>query len=142
MDAQSVRAFVAYGNQVLGATHAQAVPAEIQQRFRWYLEQWNETASQEAEVRWSHELSPDDLKYLLHAFHRLTVDVQEAAQRSEVPAFPDAASAFYRMLVRALLDAVAVESNGCAAWAADLGTFWPGVEQADRWPEPVAVSAR
>lgn len=142
VDASSAHAFVDYGWLVLNAPPGRALSGDVQQEFRRYLEQWARSARPGSAVRWSHETTCDEAKYLLHAFHRLVTDVEVRLLRKELPPFPAQAEEFYRALVRALLEAVAAESATCATWADDLGRFWPGIDPLERWTHPAASGSR
>lgn len=142
VDASSAQAFVDYGWQVLDAPPGRALSGDVQKEFRRYLAQWQGTAESGDPVRWSYDTTCDEVKYLLHAFHRLATEVETHLIRRELPPFPEQAAEFYRRLVRALLQAVAAESTMCATWAADLGSFWPGIDPVERWTRPVASGSR
>lgn len=131
---------MAYGRYVLDASPGLALAWDIRDLFAWYLDQWS-AATRDAEiVQWSQDLTCDEVKYLLHGFHRLVLDVEATVARHELQPCPAQALAFYRALVRALLDAVATDSDACAAWAEELGSFWPGVDAVERWAPPAVRS--
>lgn len=146
VDASSALAFVDYGWRVLDAAPGRELSGDVQQEFRRYLAQWTSAAQRGSDVRgaairWSYETTCDEVKYLLHAFHRLASDVEAQLPGGELPPFPAQAVQFYRALVRALLGAVATEAT-CATWAADLGSFWPGIDPLERWTHQAASGSR
>jgi hypothetical protein len=128
---------VAYAAFVLGAPPGSELPADARHQFEEYLAQWSRPPEPGGPHRWTYEISCDEAKYLLHTLHRVVVAAEASIIRNELPAFPRQAVSFYRCLVRALLDAVASDSPACAAWAEDLGRFWPGFE-----PSPQLLSAQ
>lgn len=138
VDAPSGRAFVAYGRYVLEAPPGQALAWDVRSLFVWYLDQWSAAARSGDVMHWSQEIACDEVQYLLHAFHRLALEVEACVVDGRLHPYPTEAAAFYHVLVRAMLEAVATESEACAAWAEDLGSFWPGIDPVERWPHPAA----
>ena len=81
-----------------------------------------------AEVVWEHELDPEQVRYLAHAFHRIAVGLAAEAERRGFPIAPPEGDEFYQCLVLALLDALERDSEPMREFAVELRTTWPGLK--------------
>lgn len=131
VDSGSVRHFADYGQKVLDAPLGRALPEDVREAFVWQLTTWLSDAPSSGDVRWSFDAPCDEIKYFLHAFHRVAVEVESGLTGAGLPPFPRQAVPFYRTLVNALLETVAGEAS-CATWAEDLARFWPGLGPVER----------
>ena len=108
-----------------------SLSAEAVDELRHYLEQWKpETRSVDGDFRWRGEIDPDQLEYLVHAFFRLDALRTDAVEQGERSAAPDQGRDFYRVLVRALLHALEMDSPCRAAFADQLRSSWPIADEA------------
>ena len=128
----SVTLWVAYARTVLGQATVRpgehAVPDELIEGFEAYLDEWELAAAGGSEVVWEHDLDPEHVRYLAHAFHRIAVGLAAEAERRGYPISPPEGDEFYQALVSALLDALERDSEPMREFAADLRTTWPGLK--------------
>lgn len=128
----SVTLWVAYARTVLGQATVRpgehAVPDELIEGFEAFLDEWDRAADGGAEVVWEHELDPEQVRYLAHAFHRIAVGLAAEAERRGFPIAPPEGDEFYQCLVLALLDALERDSEPMREFAVELRTTWPGLK--------------
>jgi hypothetical protein len=130
LPSESATLWLAYAREVLGARRAhdaETLPDEVRDGFERYLTEWEKAASEDASFRWSTEVDPELVEYLVHAFYRVAVRLSEEAERRGGKLAPPGGDVFYTALVRALLGAIAKENPAAAEFAEHLRAFWPGV---------------
>jgi hypothetical protein len=129
----SVIAWVVYARAVLsgfglrGANVEADLGAEVVQAFRGYLEEWEATAARSSEFKWSADVNPESVQYLVHAFYRVAQRLADAAEQRGTRLMPPEAEAFNTSLVTGLLDSLEAEGEPMAAFAEELRGFWPGL---------------
>jgi hypothetical protein len=128
----SAIAWVAYARAVLtgfglrGAKVEADLGAEVVQAFRGYLEEWEAAAASSREFKWSADVDPEAVQYLVHAFYRVVQRLADAAEQRGTRLMPPEAEAFNTSLVTGLLDSLEAEGEPVAAFAEELRGFWPG----------------
>jgi hypothetical protein len=128
----SAIAWVGYARAVLsgfglrGANVEDDVGAEVVQAFRVYLAEWEATAASSSEFKWSADVDPESVQYLVHAFYRVAQRLADAAEQRGTRLMPPEAEAFNISLVTGLLDSLEAEGEPMAAFAEELRGFWPG----------------
>lgn len=128
--AAGARAWIASAREILAgrrADDAEELPAALRQAFAAYLDEW-EDAARGDRFRWEAEVDPEVLEYLVHGFYRVVTHLAEEAGRRGVDQQPREGDAFYRCLVDAVLEALSRSGPGRAAFAEELRSFWPGME--------------
>src|SRR5215831_5291416 len=119
----SAEAWIGYARQVLdGARLAgrkvdAGVSDEVAETFRHFLDEWQSIADRGGDFKWTHDLEPDQVEYLVHAFYRAAQRMSETAQARGRTTMPPDAAPFYSSLVAGLLDALQAESAGTAGFA-------------------------
>ena len=129
LPSESVIAWVDYAAGVLGSGATADLPADVVEGFRWYLLEWRRTAEGGAEFHWEADVSPEVAEYLMLPFFRMAEHLSVVAQRRRRPAAPPESTAFYLLLVQAVLDALEQEGPAQAEFADHLRSFWPGLGQ-------------
>lgn len=100
---------------------------DVVSAFRGYLDAWDEAAARADELRWTGDVDPEQLRYLVHSFHRVAEKLAVAAEERGSRMMRPEAEAFNLALVTALLDALAGAGEPMTAFAEDLRRFWPGL---------------
>lgn len=133
MASESAIAWVAYARAVLsgfglrGAKVEADLGAEVVRAFRSYLEEWEVIAARDREFKWSRDVDPDTVQYLVHAFYRVVQRLALAAEERGTRLMPPEAEAFNVSLVTGLLDSLEAEGQSMASFAEELRGFWPGL---------------
>ncbi len=96
--------------------------------FVAFLDEWDAIASSSDSFLWDTDVDPEQVEFLSLAMHRVASELDEAAQRRGYRLMPDVAEPFYRAVVTGFLDAMAAESPTLAAYAEDLRSAWPGLD--------------
>ncbi|MGE3620293.1 MAG: hypothetical protein AB7L84_07515 [Acidimicrobiia bacterium] len=131
---RSVRAWVGYARTVIEqrrAHDAETLPEEIRREFERYLDAWERAAGRDDPVRWSAEVDPAVVEYLVHGFYRVATRLAEESERPGARRAPVEGRAFYRALVDALLDALVAQGGSVAQFASELRPFWPWLTDDD-----------
>lgn len=124
--AASARAFADYARRVLtGLGPGADVASDAAQAFLGYIEEWEEASLASDVVVWTADADPGAAGDIIYAFFRLAQALTDAAGDSGVRA-PAEAEAFYRALVRGLLEALEGEGERHAELASGLRASWPG----------------
>lgn len=99
--------------------------------LRRHLEQWipRKVATDET-LRWSTDIDPDELEYLVHTFYTLEVRMAPEVRRGKGNGIPDEGRTFHLVLVRALLDTLESVSPSRAAFVDQLRWSWPSAVEA------------
>ncbi|HZQ27907.1 MAG TPA: hypothetical protein VFA94_09420 [Acidimicrobiales bacterium] len=120
----AARAWLTYAKSVL-AERQRSLPVQIVASFVGYLEEWTDAAAQGDVFHWEGKAEPEEVEYLLHAWHKLATQVQEEGGRV---GGPDEGRVFYNAVVVSLLNALRTENASTAELADQLATFWPGLD--------------
>lgn len=137
MPAASVLAWTKYARWVVEDLRDAAedfhllVPADTLDSFERYLDEWEAVARASDPFRWSAEVDPDTVEYLVHAWFILATRLAARAEQRGVALMPAEGEAFYQAVVGALLDALAGEGRAQSQFSAHLRDFWPGLEDED-----------
>lgn len=121
-----VHAWVAYAREVIDALREDPgeVPRRALDRFTSYVDEWSSAARRDDPFRWSGEVSPELLEYLVEALFRTErragSDVVAGRRRS----LPPDAEKFNTLLVRTLLGALAESGREPARWVEQLRHEW------------------
>lgn len=106
-------------------------PGEVLTHLLPYLEQWATRNGATGEtLRWTGDIDPDELEYLVHAFHRLDGCLSPPLRRGQDDALTDEGRLFYLVLLHALLHALESESPSRAAFVDQLRSSWPSAAEA------------
>lgn len=125
IEASSARAWLGYAQEVLARLRAEAVvPEDVAVRFEEFLDAWTEAAADDP-FRWSAAIDADLVEYLLNAFHRVAVRLEDEARARGSRLMPEAAAPFYRMLVTQLLDELEKDDPTRSEFVEHLRNFWP-----------------
>jgi hypothetical protein len=138
----SALAWVAYARGVLESSQADDLPANVRNEFKTFLSGVERRAHTCVEMRWSTHTSHEELTFVVHAFHRLAVQLNSSDERRRATRMPQAARPFYRVLVRGVLGALASECTASASFAEQLASFWPGVDAAESLMPATALAGR
>ncbi|HEX6235760.1 MAG TPA: hypothetical protein VFZ68_01120 [Acidimicrobiales bacterium] len=138
----SALAWVAYAREVLATPQSNVVPSSVRGEFTSFLSGVEHRARSCSEMRWSTDTSHEELSFVVHAFHRLTMELNSSEQCRRATRMPEAARPFYRVLVRGLLGALASECTASASFAEELASFWPGVDPAESLMPATALVGR
>jgi hypothetical protein len=103
------------------------VSEDIQSAFATYLDEWSAVAARDEVFKWSVEVDPELVEYLVHGFYRLAAVLADEAERRGGRISPPEGDVFYGALVNGLLDALGEGSPANAEFASHLRAFWPGV---------------
>jgi hypothetical protein len=126
--------WVEWAEAVLEELRADAAGSDglpVLAHFEFYLRNWRRMACDgTADFRWEAEVDPDSLEFFTHALYNLDRRLAAEVERGEREAGPVEAHAFNLVLVRGLLDALAGESPGRAAFADQLRWSWPSAIEA------------
>ena len=139
LPAQSARAWLAYATGVLDevdrgggriGNRTVTVTPDVLEAFRTYVGAWT-VAAEDEPFRWAGDADPEVVEYLLHAWFKLAAALAERTARKGGTGQPEEGRHFYQALVVGLLDALAAEGHEpTAAFAEELRSFWPGLDQA------------
>lgn len=129
LPSESVIAWVDYAAGVLGSGATDELAPDVVEGFRWYLLEWRHVAERGAEFHWEADVSPDVAEYLMLPFFRTAERLSAIAAQRRRRAAPPESTAFYVLLVQAVLDALAQEGPAQAEFADHLRSFWPGLGQ-------------
>jgi hypothetical protein len=131
---ESAIAWISYARAVLSGfglrgvkVEAEAGP-EVVAAFRGYLDEWEQTAAEDAVFKWTTDLDAEHVQYLVHAFHRVVQRLAEATELRGTALMPPEAVQFDTSLVVGLLDSLAAAGEPMKAFAEELRAFWPGAE--------------
>jgi hypothetical protein len=130
---ESAIAWVHYARAVLasfglrGSKVQVALSADVVQAFLGYLDEWEATATSDREFKWSRDIDPDTVQYLVHAFYRVAQRLAVAAEERGTTVMPPEAKVFNVSLVTGLLDSLEAEGEPMVAFAEELRGFWPGL---------------
>jgi hypothetical protein len=95
-----------------------------------YVRAWAQaTPGQGDDFRWQSEIDPDELAYVANAFYNLDGHLSVQVRRGQRRAAPVQAGVFQRVLVQALLHALAEESPFRAAFSEQLAQSWPSLSR-------------
>lgn len=129
--AASAVAWIDWADEVFGVLRDEpptrvSLPAAAFDHIGGYLEQWMPlTRKVDEPFRWSAEIDPDRLEYLVHALFTLDARLLAEAQRGERPGSPEEGRLFYLVLVRDLLHALEMEDPARAGFVDQLRWSWP-----------------
>lgn len=138
----SALAWVTYARGVLESPQADDVPAGVRNEFKTFVSGVERRSRTCVELRWSMDTSHEELTFVVHAFHRLAVELNSSDGRRRATRMPEAARPFYRVLVRDVLGALASECSASASFAEQLASFWPGVDPAESLMPATALAGR
>ncbi len=127
--ARSARTWIPYAREVIRHRRAhdpETLPEDVRDGFLFFLDRWEAAAGGE-ELRWSADVDPGTVEYLVHGFYRVASRLAEEAERPGSIPLPDGGEVFYRSLVNAVLDAMSAEGGPVAEFADQLRPFWPGL---------------
>ena len=128
----SARCWVGWAHRVLRELRAEAVPpaslpSQVLDDLDAYLDDWDRTTrAGNGTFRWRVEVDADELEYVTNAFFNLDSEVARGREKDG----PAEGHAFHLVLVRALLDALAMESPPRAEFVDQLRGRWPAAAQA------------
>lgn len=125
LPAASARAWIAYATDVVAA-NMRSLPIQVAAQFSAYLQEWSDAAKGDVFV-WEGKAEPEEVEYLLHAWFKLAHAVRSERQAAGEELGPPEGREFYRGLVNTLLNALRTENRSTAAFADELGPFWPGL---------------
>lgn len=126
---ESVLSWVDYAAGVIASRGGEDLPVDVVEGFRWYLLEWRREAERGPEFHWEAEVSPEVAEYLMLPFFRTAERLSTIAVQRRRPAAPPESTAFYVLLVQAVLDALEQEGPAQAEFADHLRSFWPGLGQ-------------
>ncbi|HEX9992094.1 MAG TPA: hypothetical protein VGB14_04115 [Acidimicrobiales bacterium] len=132
--AASVLAWTSYAGSVvddlrdLADDVAPPVDLAALDAFARYLDEWRAVAQRCDPFRWSADLDPATVEYLLHAWFVVANRLAASAERRGVVLSPAEGEPFYQAVVGAVLDALAGEGRSPAQFSDHLRSFWPGLE--------------
>lgn len=95
--------------------------------FTRYLDEWSTVAKGGDPFRWSADLDPATVEYLIHAWFVIANRLAAGAERRGVALSPPEGEAFYQAVVNAILDALEAEGRSTAQFSDHLRSFWPGL---------------
>jgi hypothetical protein len=101
------------------------VGAEVVATFRSYLDEWARISKRGGDFKWSTEIELEQVEYLVHAFYRLAMRANAAAEARGRFYMPPEGEAFYMSLVHGLLDGLESTGTPAAEFAEELRQFWP-----------------
>jgi hypothetical protein len=120
----SALAWLAYAKSVL-AERQRSLPVQIVASFVGYLEEWREAAEKGDVFHWEGKAEPEEVEYLLHAWHKFATQRQE---EGNAVGGPEEGRQFYNAVVVSLLQALRAENASTAELADQLAEFWPGLD--------------
>ena len=110
-----------------GDDHADDVLAHV----RGYLEQCrSRNVAADETLRLNMDIEPDELEYLVHAFHTLDARLLSDLRGDDGQCVPDEGRRFHVVLVRDLLRALEGVDPSRAAFADQLRSSWPSGAEA------------
>lgn len=140
MPASSVLAWTKYARWVVEDVRDAAedfhllVPADALDAFERYLDEWDATARARDPFRWSADVAPETVEYLVHAWFVLATRLAARAEQRGVSLAPPEGEPFYQAVVAAMLDALGAEGRAQAQFSDHLRGFWPGLDGSGTQP--------
>ena len=125
LPAASARVWLAYATDVV-AENMRSLPIQVAAQFSAYLQEWSEAAEGEVFL-WEGKAEPEEVEYLLHAWFKLAHSVVSEREAAGQELGPPEGRVFYSGLVNTLLNALKSENRSTAAFAEEVGPFWPGL---------------
>jgi hypothetical protein len=123
----SARAWIAYAAEMLEVLRAQpqeGLPAAALDAFGSLLDQWRPIADADEPFRWSDDLEPERVQYLLHALYAAGVAIEREAASGRTRLRPPEADAFHFVVVRESFEALEHESKADAEFVEQMRNIW------------------
>ena len=123
----AVRAWINYARETLQHMHASTssdVPPRVFEAFSGLLDEWDVAAREAPVFRWTTDVSPEQVSYLLEWLYRFGVEVEDRAEVGGVRLRPPEADKFHGLLVRTLLDTLAREEPSQAVFVDEMRHRW------------------
>ncbi len=103
------------------------LPPETLDAIDSYARAWAQAPHRGKVFRWQSDVDPDQLEYVTNALYNLDGHVAAQVTRGRRPAAPVEVEAFQRVLVHALLHALAEVGPCRAAFSEHLAQTWPAL---------------
>jgi hypothetical protein len=123
----SARAWIAYAAEMLEVLRAlpePGLPAAALDAFGSLLDQWRPIAEADEPFRWSGDLEPERVQYLLKALYAAGEAIEREAASGRARLRPPKADAFHFVVVRESFEVLEHESKADAEFVAQMRNVW------------------
>jgi hypothetical protein len=127
VSAVSAQAWVNYATDMLALLRSlpeEQIPAHALDGFASLLEEWRPIAAHDDPFRWSGEVPPERVRYLLNALYVAGTLIEREAGTGRAPLRPALADEFHVVVVREVLAALEAESRSDAQFVEQMRNVW------------------
>jgi hypothetical protein len=101
---------------------------EVIEGFAGFLDEWEKVARESDTFLWDTEVDPEQIEFLALALFKIAVSLSSEPPPLGRTGRPLAGELFYRAFVVAFLDAMEAENRSLAAYAEELRSSWPDLD--------------